>query len=101
MLALGIVLIVVAAFLVIAAVVGGSNDQATFDLGLFDVETNTLGVFLLGAATVLLLVVGFELTRTGARRTNRRRKEHRELSRLQQQDTRDVDHGRASGTDPE
>jgi hypothetical protein len=82
MLVLGLILIVVSALALIAALVGGSNDPATFDLGLFNVETNTLGVFLIGAATVLLFVMGLELTRSGVRRANRRRKEKKEYHRL-------------------
>ncbi len=82
MLALGLVLLVLAAIAVTAALLGGSNDRATFDLGIFDVETNTLGVFLVGVTTALLLVVGLELVRSGIRRSNRRRREHRELSTL-------------------
>lgn len=82
MLVLGLILIVVSALALIAALVGGSNDPATFDLGLFNVQTNTLGVFLIGAATVLLFVMGLELTRSGVRRANRRRKEKKEYHRL-------------------
>jgi hypothetical protein len=84
MLVLGLVLILVSAIALVAALAGGSNDPATFDLGLFDVQTNTLGVFLLGSATVLLFVMGLELTRSGVRRANRRRKEQKEYQRLSQ-----------------
>lgn len=84
MLVLGLVLILVSAIVLVAALAGGSNDPATFDLGLFDVQTNTLGVFLLGSATVLLLVMGLELTRSGVRRANRRRKEQKKFQRLSQ-----------------
>lgn len=83
MLALGIILVLLAVGAFLAALVGGSDERAFFDLGVFSVETNTLGVFLIGAATVLLLVVGLELVRVGARRANRHRREKKELGRLQ------------------
>jgi uncharacterized membrane protein len=82
MLALGLILIVISAIALLAALAGGSNDPAKFDLGIFDVQTNTMGVFLIGAATVLLFVMGLELTRSGVRRANRRRKEQKEYRRL-------------------
>jgi hypothetical protein len=82
MLALGLILVIIASLALIAALTGGSNDAATFDLGLFDVQTNTMGVFLIGAATVLLFVSGLELVRSGLRRANRRRKEKKEYRRL-------------------
>ena len=83
MLVLGLILVLVATGALVAALVGGSNDPAQFDLGLFDVQTNTLGVFLIGAATVLLLVLGLELIRAGLRRASRRRQERKQLKRLE------------------
>ena len=80
MLVLGLILVLVATGALVAALVGGSNDPAQFDLGLFDVQTNTLGVFLIGAATVLLLVLGLELIRAGLRRASRRRQGRRSSS---------------------
>lgn len=77
MIVLGVVLIVVAAIVVLAAVFGGSNAPASLDLGVVSVDTTALGVFLLGAATLLVLVAGLELVRTGARRGYARRKELR------------------------
>jgi uncharacterized membrane protein len=85
MLVLGLILILVSAAALIAALVGGSNDSATFDLGIVDVETTSLGVFLVGGATVLLFVMGLELARSGVRRANRRRKEQKEYQRLSEQ----------------
>ena len=99
MLVLGLILIVVSALALIAALVGGSNDPATFDLGLFNVQTNTLGVFLIGAATVLLFVMGLELTRSGVRRANRRRKEKKEYHRLAERyDRKDAADGRTESS---
>lgn len=83
MFALGIIIVLIAAGVLLAALFGGSNQPATFDLGVVEVETNTLGVFLLGAFTLLLLVVGLILMQGGLRRMNRRRQERKELTRLQ------------------
>lgn len=102
MLVLGLVLVVIAAVALVAAFAGGSNDPATFDLGIFDVETNTLGVFLLGAATVLLLVIGLGLIRSGVRRSNRRRKDKKQLSlRADKLETLEADRGREMKEDPD
>jgi hypothetical protein len=84
MLALGVLLVAIAAVALLAALVGGSNEAADFDLGLFTWDTTTMGVFLLGCATVLVFVMGLELIRSGARRAHARRKEHKELTRLSQ-----------------
>jgi hypothetical protein len=102
MLALGLILIVISAIALLAALAGGSNDPAQFDLGIFEVQTNTMGVFLIGAATVLLFVMGLELTRSGVRRANRRRKEQKEYQRLSEKyaDRNAADSDRGSATGP-
>jgi hypothetical protein len=78
MIVLGVVLVVLAVAVVLAAVLGGSDTSASLDLGVLQIDTNAMGVFLLGCATVLVLVAGLELIRSGARRGWRRRKELRE-----------------------
>jgi hypothetical protein len=78
MIVLGVVLVVLAVAVVFAAVLGGTDTSASLDLGVLQVDSNALGVFLLGCATVLVLVAGLELIRTGARRSWRRRQELRE-----------------------
>lgn len=83
MLALGIILVLLAAAALLAVGLGGADQRAFVDLGLFGVETTTLGVFLIGALTVLALVVGVALTRAGARRANQHRRQKKELNRLQ------------------
>ena len=83
MLALGIILVLLAAAALLAVGLGGADQRAFVDLGLFGVETTTLGVFLMGALTVLALVVGVGLTRAGARRANQHRRQKKELNRLQ------------------
>ncbi|HET7328664.1 MAG TPA: hypothetical protein VFJ14_15425 [Nocardioidaceae bacterium] len=82
MIVLGLVLVVVAAIVVLAAVFGGSNAPASLDLGILDLDITSLGVFLLGAATLLVLVTGLQLVRTGARRGYARRKQLREARRV-------------------
>ncbi|MGH3356970.1 MAG: hypothetical protein ACRDOJ_13815, partial [Nocardioidaceae bacterium] len=72
---IGLVLILIAVLVLLAALLGGSDDQAVLDLGIFDVSTSTMGVFLIGAATVLIFVSGLELLRSGLRRSLRRRRE--------------------------
>ena len=85
MLVIGLLLVLLAALALVAALTAGGDDPAVFDLGIVTVETNTLGAFLLGAATLLVFVIGLELIRSGVRRANRRRKEHRELARRAEQ----------------
>lgn len=87
MLVLGLILILISAAALVTAVIGG-NGPATLDLGVF--ETNAMGVFLIGAATVLLFVMGLELTRSGTRRANRQRKDRKELHRLSERYAEDT-----------
>ena len=75
MIVLGVVLVVLAGLMLLAALLGGSDDPAQLDLGLFEISTSTMGVFLIGAATVLIFVSGLELLRSGVRRSVRRRRE--------------------------
>lgn len=82
MLVLGLILVLISVVALIAALVGGSSDTVEFDLGVGTFGTTTTTVFLLGAATVLVFVVGLELTRSGIRLESRRRKEKKELHRL-------------------
>ena len=82
MLALGIILVLVAAAVILAAVFGGATEPVVFELGAFEVRTNTFTVFITGALTVLVLVGGLALIRSGVRRAGRRRQEKKELNRL-------------------
>lgn len=89
MLALAVILIVVAALVVGFVVLGAPNPGtcaaeescSSFELGGLQVTVEPLWVFLAGAATVLLLVLGLELMRASARRARRRRQEKKELER--------------------
>ena len=90
MLVLGIILVLLAVGALVAALVGGANQSATFDLGAVDIQTNTFTVFLAGAATVVLLVAGLALISAGIRRAGRRRQERKKLNRLTEElETRD------------
>jgi membrane protein implicated in regulation of membrane protease activity len=82
MLALGIILVLLAAAAVIAALFGGAGQSATFDLSVIEIHTNTLGVFMIGAFTVIVLVLGLALIAAGMRRVRRRRQDKKQLNRL-------------------
>lgn len=77
MLLLGLLLILLAAAAVVAAVFATDSSELTY-LG-FDVSA--LVLFLLGAGSVLALVLGAWLMKTGARRDLRRRRENKRLAR--------------------
>lgn len=104
MLALGVILILVAAGALLVAVLGSSATPAAFELGDLRITMDPLWVFLAGAATVLLLVLGLELMRAGTRRANRRRKEKKQLNRRAKQlEARETttDRDPATGTPPQ
>src|SRR5680860_238415 len=82
MLVLGLILVLLSVAVLVAALLGGPSDPVEFDLGVGTFGTTSMTVFLLGAATVLVFVIGLEMTRSGIRREHRRRKEKRELTRL-------------------
>jgi membrane protein implicated in regulation of membrane protease activity len=82
MFVLGLILILLAAALLLGAMVGGADDRATFDMGSLNMSMSTTVVFLLGALTLLMLILGLALMRSAARRAAQRRKEAKELSRL-------------------
>jgi hypothetical protein len=83
MLAIGLILILLAAGALIAVLATGTDDQAA----LFGstLEMPTLVVFLAGAATLLVFIMGLELTRSGLRRANRTRRDRKRLRKLDKQ----------------
>lgn len=93
MIVLGLVLVLVGIVVVLAAVFGGSSAPATLELAFLNVDTSVLGVFLVGAATLLVLVAGLELMRTGARRGYARRKELKEARKVVKEQERRDRHG--------
>ena len=82
MLVLGVILVILSVAALVTALVGGSDESVSFDLALVQGQISATGVFLLGALTLLLFVIGLELIRSGTRRARRRRKEHKELDHL-------------------
>lgn len=72
---IGVLLIVLAALMLVVTLVGGSGTTVVLDLGPFDLTTSSLGVYLIGVATVLIFVAGLELLRSGMRRSWARRRE--------------------------
>ncbi|HZJ05498.1 MAG TPA: hypothetical protein VFD59_08520 [Nocardioidaceae bacterium] len=101
MLVLGLILILFSVGVLVTALVGGANDTAELDIGFLSGETSTMVVFLFGAATVLIFVMGLEMTRSGVRRANRHRKDKKELNRLaDQMETREADRRDTPSADP-
>jgi membrane protein implicated in regulation of membrane protease activity len=75
---LGLIL-VVAAVAVTVAVVQTGGDPVQVHAIWFSVHTNGAVLFVAGAASLLLLVLGLWVLRVGLRRTRRRRREMKEL----------------------
>ncbi|MDQ4007192.1 MAG: hypothetical protein M3211_03735 [Actinomycetota bacterium] len=75
MIVIGVLLILLAALFLVLVLVGGSEQTLEFGLGLGSLDLTATGIFLLGAATVLIFVSGLELLRSGLRRSMRRRRE--------------------------
>jgi membrane protein implicated in regulation of membrane protease activity len=82
MLVLGIILVILATALVVAALAGGNEQSAPFELGAVSIETTTFSAFLAGAVTLVVLVAGLALIQVGLRRARRRRQDKKELNRL-------------------
>lgn len=90
---LGVIVLVVVAVVAITVVSQG-GDAVVLELPGFDVDTTAAGVFGVGAASLLLGILGLFLLVGGARRGRRRRKEVHELRR-------EVDrHPGSTGADP-
>ncbi len=68
----GLLLLLLAVVAIIAAVARGS-DPASIDLVWFTVKTNVTGMFVAGALTTLIAVIGLALLMAGLRRDRRRR----------------------------
>jgi hypothetical protein len=88
MLALGILLVVLAAALVAGAAF--LTEGVAVEYAGQAVEPFTL--FLLGAVAVAVLVLGLVMVRSGTRRTMKARREHKQLAKLRAE--------RGQGTDP-
>lgn len=78
MVVLGILILVLVAVFIVATAVRG-DDAAQLDLDWFTIETSVAGVFLAGALTLLIGVVGVALVAVGLKRARRRRSEMHSL----------------------
>lgn len=78
MIVLALLVLVAVAALALGAVVRGGDD-VSIDLGSFTVNTDAAGMFLTGAAAMLLAAVGLWLLRRGMKRSRARRHEMHEL----------------------
>ncbi len=74
----GLLILLIVAIIVIATLARG-NDPTSIDLGWFVIRTNFTGVFVAGALTLLLGVLGVMVLLSGLRRSRRRRAEMHEL----------------------
>jgi ABC-type nickel/cobalt efflux system permease component RcnA len=72
-----LILLGVAAVTVVALVRGGAD--VSIDVGSFTVNTDAAGMFIAGAVSLLLAVVGLWLLNRGMKRSRRRRREMHEL----------------------
>ena len=84
MLVLGLILILLSAGALIAVLASGTDEQAA--LYGSNVELPTLVIFLAGAATLLLFIMGLELLRSGMRRANKNRKNNKKLRKLEKRE---------------
>ena len=82
MLALGIILIVIAVAVIIAVLLGANSTPVGFDLQVVDIETTPVGVFVLGALTLLVLMFGLLATRLGTRKGLQHRRDRKELNKM-------------------
>lgn len=102
MLALGLILLVVAVLVVLGVVFGAEPTPISFDAGVVTIETTPLVVFLVGGATLLVVVLGLGLIRVGMRRAAEHRRTRKELDRVHAREDRAVapDEGRHAADQP-
>ena len=95
---IGVLLILLAAVLLLIGLLAGADASTTLSLGGVDISMSAMGVFLLGAATVLLLAAGLMLQRLGLRRSLSRRRELKEARAVVAERERDTGAAPAAGT---
>ncbi len=78
MVILGVLMLLVCAVIVVATLARG-DQPTTIDLEWFEIDSSVAGVFLSGALTLLLGVVGILVLVAGLRRSRRRRADIKEL----------------------
>lgn len=81
MFVIGLILILLSAGAAVAVLAGGTDEQAAMYGGSLNLPT--LVVFLAGAATLLLFVMGLELVRSGTKKANQNRKNNKRLRKLE------------------
>ena len=96
---LGIIILIGVA-VVTATVVANGDDPAVLNLVGFNVNTTIAGIYAVGALCLLLTVLGIFLLLGGAKRSNRRRKEVRDLRRQADHPVGSDPAGTSSGTPP-
>ena len=96
MLVLGLILILLSAGTVIGVLASGTDDKAV--LYGDTLHMPTLVVFLAGAATLLVFIMGLELVRSGIRRANENRKTKKRLRKLEAQEEQRTEPGSAPAT---
>ena len=96
---LGIILLLGVA-VVTALVVANGSDTADLNLVGIHVDAPVSAIFAVGAGCLLLAVLGLFLLLGGAKRSNRRRKEIRDLRRQADQPVGAGSAGTSSGTPP-
>ncbi len=78
MIVLGLLILAAAVAVTVAAIARGGAD-VSLDYGSWTVNTDATGMFLAGAATLLVGVIGLWLLRGGLAHSRQRRREMREL----------------------
>lgn len=99
MLVLGLILILLSAGTVIGVLASGTDDKAV--LYGDTLHMPTLVVFLAGAATLLIFIMGLELVRSGVRRANENRKAKKRLRTLESREEKRTEPGSAPATPDE
>ncbi|MDP3968634.1 MAG: hypothetical protein Q8Q02_10145 [Nocardioides sp.] len=103
MLALGLLLIVIAIIFITAVLFGANSGPVGFDLQVLEIETTAIGVFGLGALTLLVLMFGLLAIRLGTRKSLEHRRERKELKELHAREEKHAgsssDAGRGTRTD--
>lgn len=85
MLALGIILLLLAAALVVGVLLTGTSQDILFTSTIGDVNTTPVWVFVAGAVAMLLVLLGLSFLGRGTRRRVSRRKEMKRLRKVEKE----------------
>lgn len=95
----GLVVLIVAALLILAGLLGGSSNAA-LDLGVFDISTNSAVVFCLGMVAMALVWAGFRMMWSGLHRSRAQRRDRKRVEELSRKlDQVNGDKNSTDGTD--